>query len=133
MLAAGGALAAGGVVLAAAADGVSSYSMERTWDMGIVRVTLSSPASWISLLELETTVPLMLAPSRISTVACWPPPVFRLHEQSVINANHVAKASGLFIEPSPVTSFLVVVYPTARRIFMPLASQGRRWRRLRVR
>src|SRR5260370_32829253 len=98
MLAAGGALAAGGVVLAAAADGVSSYSMERPWDMGIVRVTLSSPASWISLLELETTVPLMLVPSRISTVACWPPPVFRLHEESVTNAKHVAMTRHLFIE-----------------------------------
>jgi len=42
--------------------------------------------------------PLMLAPSRISTVACWPPPVFRLHEQSVTNAKHVAKARRLFID-----------------------------------
>jgi hypothetical protein len=98
VLAVGGALIDGGVVPAPVADVVSSYSMERTWNMGIVRVTLSSPASWISLLELETTVPLMLVPSRISTVACWPPPVLLLHEESETNAKHIAKTRRLFIE-----------------------------------
>src|SRR5712671_7202518 len=39
----------------------------------MVRVILSSPASWISAGELANTVPLTVVPSRICTVACDAP------------------------------------------------------------
>jgi len=64
------AVEAGGA--SAGAAGVSSYSMARTWLIGIVRVPLSSPAICTSLGELETTVPATLVPSRSSMVACCP-------------------------------------------------------------
>src|SRR5260370_8758150 len=63
--------------------------MERTWAIGIVRVTLSSPASWISLLEVEMAVPLTLVPSLISTVACCPLPAFRLQEERITDTKKI--------------------------------------------
>ena len=54
---------------AAAAFGASSYSMDFTWFIGIVREDLSSPASVISEAELLTTLPAIVEPSRMVTVA----------------------------------------------------------------
>jgi hypothetical protein len=64
--------------------------MARTWLIGIVRVTLSSPAICTSLGEAETTVPATLVPSRSSTVACCPPPEVLLQEQSSSTRHHIA-------------------------------------------
>jgi hypothetical protein len=73
--------------------------MERTWAMGIVRVTLSSPASWISLPEVEMAVPLTLVPSLISTVACWPLPLpaFRLQEERITDRKKIEIRNRFFM------------------------------------
>src|SRR5262245_22559995 len=54
--------------------------------------------TWISLLELETTVPLTLVPSRMSTVARWPRPVL-WQEERIANARTVER-SRFFMERS---------------------------------
>jgi hypothetical protein len=58
-----------GVAGAAAACGASSYSIDFTWFIGIVREDLSSPASVISAAELDTTLPVIVDPSRMVMVA----------------------------------------------------------------
>src|SRR5579859_1761337 len=60
--------------------GASSYSIDFTCAIGIVCFVVSSAVKVISLAEVEVTVPDSVDPSRISTVACCPEPIWLPHD-----------------------------------------------------
>src|SRR5207253_1688136 len=80
---------------------VSPYSTARTCDIGIVCVMLSSPAILISPPVFESTIPLMVVPSRSCTLACGPLVGVLLQ---ALTANTRARAAAIFMRP-PIKGF----------------------------
>src|SRR6516165_4938922 len=96
--------------------------MDRTWLMGMARVTLSLPVMRTSLGEVETIVPETVVPSRISSVAAGPGGALAhpLHNHAHATSAH-AYRSFIFSTVPPLRFAAQMLRQERQALFSPKA------------